>query len=125
MVARYVLYLEAYVRVEGLTVEVDIVHRHALASVLTWQDLVGDLLCESHGNLTLPIALSAHHEPLAAIEFVKGGAHCGDPALIAQVEFHAYGVTKGERLYCCVTLQTPSSTKASPRPPAPLPHRAG
>ena len=44
MVAWYVLYLEAYVRVEGLTVEVDVVARHALASVLTWQDLVGDLL---------------------------------------------------------------------------------
>jgi hypothetical protein len=93
VVARYVHYPEAYVRVEDLTVEVDVVHRHALAPVLTWQDLVGDLLCESHGNLALPIALSAHHEPLAAIEFVKGGAHCGDPALVTQVEFHAYGVT--------------------------------
>jgi hypothetical protein len=93
VVARYVHYPEAYVRVEDLTVEVDVVHRHVLAAVLTWQDLVGDLLCESHGNLFLPIALSAHHEPLAAIEFVKGGAHCGDPALVTQVEFHAYGVT--------------------------------
>ena len=44
VVARYVLYPEAYVRVDGLTVEVDVVHRHALAPVLTWQDLVGDLL---------------------------------------------------------------------------------
>src|SRR5215218_7602959 len=95
MVAQYVHYSEAYIRVEGLTVEVDVVHRHALASILTWRHLVGDLLCESHRNLTLPIALSAHHEPLAAIEFVKGGAHRGDPALIAQVEFHAYGVTEG------------------------------
>src|SRR5215217_1698661 len=92
VVARYVLYPEAYVRVEGLTVEVDVVHRHALAPVLTWRDLVGNLLCENHGNLSLPFALSAHHEPLATIEFVKGGAHCGDPALITQVEFHAYSV---------------------------------
>jgi hypothetical protein len=44
VVARYVDYPEAYVRVDGLTVEVDVVHRHPLASVLTWQDLVGDLL---------------------------------------------------------------------------------
>src|SRR5215212_1156185 len=72
---------------------------------------------------TMVISLPAHHEPLAAIEFVKGGADCGDPALIAQVEFHAYGVTKGERLYC-VTLQTPSTT-ASPRPPGRLGHRTG
>src|SRR5215211_3930343 len=44
VIARYVHYSEAYVRVEGLTVEVDVVHRHALASVLTWRGLVGDLL---------------------------------------------------------------------------------
>src|SRR5215204_3483836 len=119
MVAQYVHYSEAYIRVEGLTVEVDVVDRHALASILTWRHLVGDLLCESHRNLTLPIALSAHHEPLAAIEFVKGGAHRGDPALIAQVEFHAYGVTSGERLHYCVTLRTSSSTTTSECPPAP------
>src|SRR5215208_3894220 len=93
VIARYVHYSEAYVRVEGLTVEVDVVHRHALASVLTWRDLVGNLLCENHGNLSLPFTLPAHHEPLATIEFVKGGAHCGNPALIAEVEFHAYSVT--------------------------------
>ncbi len=44
MVARYVLYPEAYVWGEGLTVEVGVVNRHDLASILTWQDLVGDLL---------------------------------------------------------------------------------
>src|SRR5215208_3789364 len=44
VIARYVHYSEAYVRVEGLTVEVDVVDRHALASVLTWRHLVGDLL---------------------------------------------------------------------------------
>src|SRR5215207_6942943 len=45
--------------------------------------------CERTMVSSLPFALPAHHEPLAFIEFVKGGAHCGDPALIAQVEFHA------------------------------------
>src|SRR5829696_3763643 len=58
------------------------------------------------------IALPAHHEPLARIEFVKGGAHRGDPALIAQVEFHAYSVTQGERLHY-LTLRTLSATTAS------------
>src|SRR5829696_6892671 len=49
--------------------------------------------CERATVTSLPFALPAHHEPLAATEFVKGGAHCGDPALIAQVEFQAYDVT--------------------------------
>src|SRR5215217_3101191 len=57
VVARYVLYPEAYVRVEALTVEVDVVDRHALASLLTWQDIVGNLLWESHGNFFIPSAL--------------------------------------------------------------------
>jgi hypothetical protein len=39
VIARYVHYSEAYVRVEGLTVEVDIVDRHTLAAVLTWRHL--------------------------------------------------------------------------------------
>src|SRR5918995_2009135 len=44
VITRYVHYSEANVRVEGLTVEVDIVDRHALAAVLTWRHLVGNLL---------------------------------------------------------------------------------
>src|SRR5918999_2507650 len=38
--------------------------------------------CERTMVTSLPFALPAHHGPLAAIVFVKGGAHCGDPALI-------------------------------------------
>src|SRR5215212_2051035 len=49
--------------------------------------------CERTMVNSLPFALPAQHELRASTEFVKGGAHCGDPALSAQVEFQAYDVT--------------------------------
>jgi hypothetical protein len=58
MITRYVHYSEAYVRVEGLTVEVDVIDRHALAAVLTWRDLVGESPREN-----VSIALPSEHPP--------------------------------------------------------------
>src|SRR5918997_1591303 len=78
VIARYVHYSEAYVRVEGFTVEVDVVHRHALASVSPGGiSLVTS--CERTMVTSLPFALPAHHEPLVAIEFVKGGGSLWRP----------------------------------------------
>src|SRR5215211_5845557 len=74
-------------RLRWTSYTVTLSHRYSPGSI----SLV--ISCERTMVSSLPFALPAHHEPLAAIEFVKGGAHCGDPALVAQVQFHAYSVT--------------------------------